>query len=136
MARYGCRSLATHEVDARGTTLLLLFVNAESDMGAVLAERIEREIACVPARQVARWRAVLGLTPDDARAERWLTTFLPRRERGTEIDPGVQRVLESSSRATGCVRRLSLKTLAGIAALSPSRFMHAFTESVGVPVRP
>ena len=31
---------------------------------------------------------------------------------------------------------LSLKTLAGIAGLSPSRFMHAFTESVGVPVRP
>jgi AraC-like DNA-binding protein len=26
--------------------------------------------------------------------------------------------------------------LAGIAALSPSRFMHAFTESIGVPVRP
>jgi AraC-like DNA-binding protein len=31
---------------------------------------------------------------------------------------------------------LTLKTLAGIAGLSPSRFMHAFTESVGVPVRP
>ena len=31
---------------------------------------------------------------------------------------------------------LSLKALAGIAGLSPSRFMHVFTESVGVPVRP
>ena len=31
---------------------------------------------------------------------------------------------------------LTLKTLADIAGLSPSRFMHAFTESVGVPVRP
>jgi AraC-like DNA-binding protein len=31
---------------------------------------------------------------------------------------------------------LSLKTLAGIAGLSPSRFMHVFTKSVGVPVRP
>ena len=31
---------------------------------------------------------------------------------------------------------LSLPTLARIAALSPSRFMHAFTESVGVPLRP
>ena len=30
---------------------------------------------------------------------------------------------------------LSLKTLAGIPGLSPSRFMHAFTESVGVPGR-
>jgi AraC-like DNA-binding protein len=31
---------------------------------------------------------------------------------------------------------LSLKTLACVAGLSPSRFMHAFTQSVGVPVRP
>jgi AraC-like DNA-binding protein len=31
---------------------------------------------------------------------------------------------------------LSLKTLAGISGLSPSHFMHIFTESVGVPLRP
>jgi AraC-like DNA-binding protein len=127
---------ATHEVDARGTSLLLLFISAESDMGAALAERIEGEIACVPARRVARWRAVLGLTPNDTRAERWLTTFLPRRERATAIHPGVQRVLNHLREPQAAFDDLSLKTLAGIAGLSPSRFMHAFTESVGVPVRP
>ena len=31
---------------------------------------------------------------------------------------------------------LSLKTVSALAGLSPSRFMHAFTESVGVPLRP
>src|SRR5262249_33439682 len=30
----------------------------------------------------------------------------------------------------------SVKAVAGMGCLSPSRFMHAFTESVGVPVRP
>jgi AraC-like DNA-binding protein len=31
---------------------------------------------------------------------------------------------------------VSLKSLAAISGLSPSRFMHVFTESVGVPLRP
>ena len=127
---------ATHEVDARGTTLLIGFINAESDMGAALSERIEGEIACVPARQVARWRGVLGPTPNEARAERWLTEFLLRRGRPAAIHPGVRRVLSHLEEPETVLDDLSLKTLAGIAGLSPSRFMHAFTESVGVPVRP
>src|SRR4029453_7233836 len=40
---------ATHEMDARGTTLLIAFISAESDMGAALSERIDGEIAYVPA---------------------------------------------------------------------------------------
>jgi AraC-like DNA-binding protein len=127
---------ATHEVDARGSTLLIGFINAESDVGAALSERIEGEIACVPASQVARWRAELGPTPTEARAERWLTKFLLRRKRGPSIHPGVRRVLTHLQAPRPVLDNLSLKTLAGIAGLSPSRFMHAFTESVGVPVRP
>ena len=57
---------ATHEVDARGSTLLIGFISAESDMGAALSARIDGAIACVPARQVARWRAMLGPAPSDA----------------------------------------------------------------------
>jgi AraC-like DNA-binding protein len=128
---------ATHEVDARGTTLLIGFINAESDMGVALSERIDGEIACVPSRYVARWRAVLGPTPTDVRTERWLTTFLSRRRRAVAIHPGVRRVLSYLQEPRDVLADdHSLKTLAGIAGLSPSRFMHAFTESVGVPVRP
>ena len=127
---------ATHEVDARGTTLLIGFFSAESDVGAALSERIEGEIACVPARQVASWRAELGPTPNEARTERWLTKFLTHRRRGVAIHPGVRRVLSHLQEPRAVFDDLSLKTLAGIAGLSPSRFMHAFTESVGVPVRP
>jgi AraC-like DNA-binding protein len=127
---------ATHEVDARGTTLLIGFINAESDMGAALSQRIEGEIASVPARQVARWRAVLGSTPDEARAERWLSeTFAPRRQE-VAMHAGVRRVLAHLGEPRAAFDGLSLKALAEIAGLSPSRFMHAFTGSVGIPVRP
>src|SRR5262245_9374256 len=50
---------ATHQVDGRGSTLLMAFISAESDMGAALTERIDGEFACVPAYQVVRWRATL-----------------------------------------------------------------------------
>jgi AraC-like DNA-binding protein len=127
---------AIHEMDARGSTLLIGFISAESDMGAALTERIDGEIACVPARQVARWRAALGSLPDAARAERWLfTSFMPRR-RDVTIHPGVRRVLAHLREPRAEFDGLSLTALAGIAGLSPSRFMHAFTESVGIPVRP
>jgi AraC-like DNA-binding protein len=127
---------AIHEVDARGSTLLLGFINAESDMGAALSERIDGEIACVPARQVSRWRTVLGSTPNEARAERWLSEFLVHPKRAVAIHPGVRRVLSHLQEPRAAFDDLSLKTLAGVASLSPSRFMHAFTQSVGVPVRP
>jgi AraC-like DNA-binding protein len=127
---------AIHEMDARGNTLLIGFVSAESDMGAALSERIEGEIACVPARQVARWRAVLGSTPNEARAERWLSEFVMPRRREAAIHPGVRRVLAHLGEPRAALDGLSLKGLAEIAGLSPSRFMHAFTRSVGVPVRP
>jgi AraC-like DNA-binding protein len=127
---------AAHEVDARGSSLLIGFINAESDMGAALSERMDGDMACVPARQVSRWRAVLGATPDEARAHRWLTEFLPQPTHAVAIHPGVGRVLSHLQEPRAAFDDLSLKRLAGIAGLSPSRFMHAFTESVGVPVRP
>jgi AraC-like DNA-binding protein len=124
-----------HEVDACGSTVLIGFLDAESEIGAAFSERIEGDIARVPAHQVARWRAALGPSPNEARAQSWLTTLMPHRKRAVAIHPGVRRVL-SNLRKQEALDGLSLKTLAGIAGLSPSRFMHVFTESVGVPVRP
>jgi AraC-like DNA-binding protein len=127
---------AVHEMDARGRPLLIGFISAESDMGVALSERIQGKIACVPAKQVARWRAVLGSTPDEGRTERWLfKSFMPPR-RDVAIHPGVRRVLAYLREPRAVFDGLSLSALAEIAGLSPSRFMHAFTESVGIPVRP
>jgi AraC-like DNA-binding protein len=127
---------ARHEIDARGTPLLIAFISAESAMGAALSELINGEIARVPTRRVGRWRAVLGRTPNEMRAERWLSEFLVEPRRGVAIHPGVQRVLRHLQNPVAPLDDLSLKTLATIAGLSPSRFMHAFTQSVGIPVRP
>src|SRR5262245_6866211 len=127
---------ARHEVDARGTSLLIAFISAESAMGAALSELINGKIACVPTRRVSRWRAVLGPTPNETRAEQWLSEFLVEPRRGVAIHPGVRRVLRHLQDPVAPMDDLSLKTLARIAGLSPSRFMHAFTQSVGVPVRP
>jgi AraC-like DNA-binding protein len=127
---------ATHEVDARGSTLLIGFFSAESGTGTALAELIDSEVVCVAAYQVARWRTVLGRTPNEDRVERWLIKFLHPGTRDRVIHPGVQRALSYLGEPQAGSDDLSLKTLAGIARLSPSRFMHAFTESVGVPVRP
>jgi len=127
---------ATHQVDARGTTLLILFVNAESEIGAALSDRIKGRIARVASREVTRWRTVLGLTPDEARAETWITQFLFGPKTPVRIHPGVRRVLTHLHEPQALMSNLSVKTLADISGLSPSRFMHAFTESVRVPVRP
>jgi AraC-like DNA-binding protein len=127
---------AVHEIDAPGKTVIIGFIDAESEIGAALSERITRDIACVPPHEVARWRAMLGPTPNSRRVERWLTDCLVRRKRVVTIHPRVRRVLAHLRNHRGLLDDSSLKTLAGIAGLSQSRFMHVFTESVGVPVRP
>src|SRR6516225_1214708 len=69
---------AWHEVNARGTDVLIAFVDAESELGVALAERTASEVAPIPPATVAEWRAQLGdpssLTA--ARVEPWVTRTL------------------------------------------------------------
>ena len=127
---------AKHEVDARGGTVLIGFIDAESELGRALVEQIKGDIVCLPARLVSRWRTLLGSAPSQARAEQWMSSVLAHRNAATVIHPGVRRVLTHLREQIGNSGDWSLQALAGIAQLSPSRFMHAFTESVGVPIRP
>ena len=128
---------AAHEVDATRTKLLIIgFVDAESELGAALAERIQAEIVRISAKEVARWRAALGSHPNDARVEEWVRTELLKGRKTLKIHPRVNRVLRHLRQRLGRGEDFSLKTLARISGLSPSRFMHVFTESVGVPLRP
>ena len=53
-----------------------------------------------------------------------------------KIHPAVRVVLKHLREKLGISNDLSLKTLAAISGLSQSRFMHVFTESTGVPLRP
>jgi AraC-like DNA-binding protein len=127
---------ASHEVDARDTIVLIGFVDSESELGAALGERIQGGISCISEAQVARWRAALGTVPTEARVERWVRTQLLHQRRAVRIHPGVSRVLKHLREELGISDDFSLKTLAGISGLSQSRFMHVFTESTGVPLRP
>ena len=125
-----------HEVDGSGSTVLLGFMDPESEVGAALCDRIEGAIACLPWYQVCRWRAVLGWPLTESGVEQWVTRYLLHRRRPVHIDPRVMRAVEHIRRRVDGSADLSLSSLAAIAGLSPSRFMHLFTESLGVPLRP
>jgi AraC-like DNA-binding protein len=125
---------AVHEVDARDTTVLIGFVDSESELGAALTDRIKGDICCISETQVGRWRVALGGTPREARVARWVTTQLLHRRRPVRIHPGVRLVLKHLRENPS--DDFSLKTLARISGLSRSRFMHVFTESMGTPLRP
>src|SRR5262245_41633977 len=127
---------AIHEVDARDTTVLIGFVDTESELGTALRERIDHDISLISEHEVANWRAALGTRLTQTHVELWVRTQLLHRRRPVRIHPRVSRVLKYLREKLGRSDDFSLKTLAGISGLSQSHFMHVFTESVGVPLRP
>ena len=127
---------AFHEVDASAGPVLIGFVDAESELGAALRERMRRDIVPLGARQVARWRAALKPPLSEAQVERWVKSQLLHRRRTVRIHSGVKRVLEYLRESLPVAEDFSLGKLAEVSGLSRSRLMHVFTESVGVPIRP
>src|SRR5262245_34511454 len=65
---------ALHEVDARNTTLLIAFVDAESDWGTALSQRVKTDIFPIPQRELSRWRLKLGTGLSQRRVNRWART--------------------------------------------------------------
>jgi len=129
---------AHHEVEARDRTVLIAFVEPESDLGAALDERLKQDITPISTGEVARWRAALrgGAHLSRSRVEMWVRKDLLHGRKAPKIHPGVRRALRSLRGQLGNPKVVSLTNLAKIAGLSRSRFMHVFTESIGVPVRP
>lgn len=127
---------ADHEVDARGKTFLVGFIDPQSELGTTLAERIKGDISHLAATEVKRWRLSLGSKLTQARVERWVRDDLLSGRRVVPIHPRVRRVLKYLRENLGWESDLSLKSLAHVSGLSPSRLMHVFTTSLGVPVRP
>jgi AraC-like DNA-binding protein len=129
---------AKHEVEVRDTTALIAFVEPESDLGAALLERVGKDITRIPPGDVARWRAMLGELEavDTSHVETWVRGELLRGRKAPRMHPRIKRALGHVRAQLGAEDALSLPRLAEVAGLSPSRFMHVFTESVGVPLRP
>jgi AraC-like DNA-binding protein len=132
------RADAAHEVDAHGARVLIAFVDPESQLGAALSERIEGDICPVKMRELSCWRRAIGPagTLSESRVEAWVRESLLNGEAPVKIHPRVSRVLRYLRAQPGVLGDVSLPTLAGIAGLSESRFMHVFTASLGVAVRP
>jgi AraC-like DNA-binding protein len=129
---------ARHEVDARNTDVLIAFVDAESDLGAALVGRTQSDVAPIAPETVAEWRTQLGESASltAARVEPWVTETLLRDRRPTSLDYRVKRVLHALPGRLADADTVSLDAVAASVGLSPSRFMHLFTTSVGVPLRP
>lgn len=130
-----------HAVDARGVDTLLVFLDPESDAGAMFRHAFEGPIRLIESAERAallhgadpsafvrngadEWSRgaarILGLTPSDGHRL---------------IHPCVRKLLSllRDGRFEGVV---SLDVLADAVGLSPGRLMHVFTESIGIPLRP
>lgn len=130
-----------HAIDARGAHVAVLFVDPESDAGErLLASRGGAALELVGGAAAEDVRALLApggpAARDPAGAVARVLSLggapvtAPRRRH-----PAVRRVLRHLREAPP-EADTSLEALAAMARLSPGRFMHAFTETVGVPLRP
>jgi AraC-like DNA-binding protein len=124
-----------HAIDAEGREILLVFLEPESRVGSVLAAAIDGPCRTIDEalrdRLIADPMAIMG-EAGVAWCDRLIGVFggpsMPR-----AIHPRVRRVI---AHLRTDPEDVSLEALAEIAGLSPGRLMHAFTESIGIPIRP
>jgi AraC-like DNA-binding protein len=129
-----------HEIDATGTEVLIVFLDPESAAGAALhgvhAERGLRLLTATERDQLASISPQALMREDGvAWAERALRVLGAPAQPKTTVHPRVRRALRHLQNQPPEGDQ-SLPALARVAGLSEGRFMHAFTESVGIPLRP
>lgn len=126
-----------HAVEATGRVVVLAFWDPESVDGASLRATFEGGARLISESERRALLADLPAAPgrDDldvfmARAREFLATPTSR----PAMHPDVSALLELLR--GGAEIDTSLEALAARVSLSPSRLMHVFTESVGIPLRP
>jgi AraC-like DNA-binding protein len=130
-----------HSIDSSGAEVLLLFLDPESDAGLTFRPLLKRPVRLLSAPERSALvedvvpRAILSAGAEDwvRNAARILGVPLLASQR--QIHPRVRRLLRML-RSSGVGDATSLDVLARSIGLSPSRLMHVFTESVGIPLRP
>jgi AraC-like DNA-binding protein len=130
-----------HAMDARGSEVILLFIEPESHDGVRLQASLVGPVHLFDERHRDALLASLpgtGPLPHDAVGP-WMETTLETLSGTPEslqrVHPRVRKLLRYL-RAEPPPEDTSLEALARVAGLSPGRLMHAFTDSVGVPLRP
>jgi AraC-like DNA-binding protein len=130
-----------HAVDASGAEVLVVFVDPESEQGLMLEARFGGSLELFDERTVRSLD--LPPSPRDLMGPQgavWLADWARRLgaapvARQRVIDPRVKRALRLLKEA-GVEDDMSLGRVAVEIGLSPSRLMHLFTASVGLPIRP
>jgi AraC-like DNA-binding protein len=125
-------------VDVHARIGPLVMVLMERDTGLVQSlQRADWSIVAVPEATVDRWRLALGepATLDSGRVDAWVRSEFPSARRQRSVHPHVRCVIRYLHDHELDGRSTSLACLARAAQLSPSRLMHVFTESVGIPLR-
>jgi AraC-like DNA-binding protein len=132
-----------HSVDGSAGEVLLLFLDPESAAGQALRPATTEPVRLLNEEEAHRFRSTLPLEPGRIlRADGigWVRDAvailggeaLPARR---PIHPRVRSLL-NKLRDLPPDADLSIDALAAASGLSTGRLMHAFTESVGVPLRP
>jgi AraC-like DNA-binding protein len=130
-----------HAIDAQGTEVLLIFFDPESDAGQALQGVLPEPVRLLSSDQRdrllrnAQADAIMGADGIEW-TRRAVATFggTPVGARRL-VHPRVRRLLRIL-RTMPADGDMSLNTLASAVDLSPGRLMHAFTTSIGVPIRP
>ena len=132
------RANTDHEIDASGAFVVIVYVGTESTLAAAIVAHLRSDLGIVPDDEVRRWRRVLGDLAglDSSRVKRWATSAFLRTEHSSPVDSRVDRVIRLLRDQPLGRRATSLVQLSKVAGLSPSRFGHVFTASMGIPLRP
>lgn len=133
-----------HAIDGEGREVVLVFVDPESAAGSGLLRVLEREAGGGPwwidAGTRDAWVAELASAPTPRELEAWTRSWLVARDvlaaEPAKLHPKVRKLLARlRERPLDADADVSLPTLAAELDMSPSRLMHAFTDSVGLPLR-
>jgi AraC-like DNA-binding protein len=129
-----------HAVDGAGTQVLLVFIDPESAAGAALAATLTSPVRLLGESECARLRGAdpMRLMSSSAGAA-WIddaATLLgapaaPRPRPNPRVRKLLSLLQDRPPEADD-----SLAALAAAVGWSPGRLMHAFTESIGIPLRP
>lgn len=127
---------AQHEIDCSvAPCVLIAFIEPESTVGKAIGAPVTTPLSLVPAATVLRWRRLLRAPHlTEATVRRWFESAFTSAAT-PQMDARVAQVVRALRARRGDLGRVSLAQLAASARLSPSRFAHLFTASVGIPVR-
>lgn len=130
-----------HSYDSRGALGAMLFVDPESTEGIWLRSSLADEITMLPAPRVAACVAELTRFRErplesleiGALIRHCVQALSAGAPPARRLDPRVTAVLRKIHRSDDL--RVSLKSAAAAAFLSPSRFAHLFRQQLGLPFR-